>query len=165
MMLLAQLFRIAGSVFGLSADKSNNTKKVFLYNGISNLLCAIQYFLLNAISGGITSIIAIFRNLIFYKYKEKVTVKELLMYFLILILLSIYSINGIISVIPVLLVIIYSTALYTKNIYTIKYAVLITCVLEIIYDAVYKAYAGIFVCILDIILVSISLYKLKKQTK
>ena len=162
MILMAQFFRIIGSIFSIISDKSNDTKKIFLYNSISNLFCSIQYFLLNAISGGITSIIAILRNIIFYKYKEKVTIKELLMYFLILIIFSIRSINGLVSIIPILLVIIYSTSLYTKNIYTIKYAIIITCLLEIIYDAVYKAYVGIFVCVLDIFLVSISLYKIKK---
>lgn len=165
MYLLAQIFRTIGAVFAINSDKSNNTKKIFIYNGIGNFFIAIQYFLLDAVTGGISNLIAILRNFIFYKYKEEVGIKELLIYFTILIMFNYSCFTGTISMIPVLTVIIYSSALYTKNPSTIKHAVLISCFMEIIYDIVFKAYVGVIISIIDIILVTISLNKLKKTSK
>ena len=120
MIFLAQIFKIIGSIFCLIADKSNNTKKIFLFNSISNLFSSFQYFLLNAITGAISSLLAILRNIVLYKYKNKVKVIDLILYFIIIILFNIFEFDNIISIIPVLLVIIYSTALYTNKILNIK---------------------------------------------
>ena len=163
MILIAQILRVIAAVFSILSDKSTSIKKIFLYNGINNLFCSISYFCMNAITGGISALLALFRNILFYQYKEKVTIGAVLMYFLVIILFNVSSINGIISCIPALLVIIYTSALYTKNTLYIKYACIITSLLEIIYDYVYSIYVGIFVCVLAIILTSYSIYKLGKK--
>ena len=162
-LILAQIFRIIGSVFSISSDKSTNIKKIFLFNGISNVFCSISYFCMNAITGAISSILALFRNIMFYKYKEKVTIGALILYFIIIILFNLNSITGFISFIPILLVIIYTSALYTKKPLTIKYSIITVCLLEIIYDYVYSIYVGIIVCVLDMILVSYSICKMSKK--
>ena len=163
MILIAQILRVIAALFSILSDKAINIKKIFLYNGINNLFCGISYFCMNAITGGISAFLALFRNILFYQYKEKVTIKEVLLYFVIIILFNISSINGIVSCIPALLVIIYTSALYTKNTLYIKYACIITSLLEIIYDYVYCIYVGIFVCVLAIILTSYSIYKLDNK--
>lgn len=165
MILLAQIFKIIGSIFNLIADKANNTKKIFIFNSISNLFNGVQYFLLNAITGAISSILAILRNIVLFKYKNDIKVIDLIIYFMIIILFNIYEFTNIISIIPVLLVIIYSTALYTNKILNIKYSIIIVCILEIIYDYIYYAYVGIIVCIIDIIITTISIKELKKEEK
>lgn len=69
--------------------------------------------------------------------------------------------DGIITLLPIFLILFYSIALYIGKVIIIKYAVILTCLLEIIYDYYYQAYVGIIFCIVDIILVIISIYKLK----
>ena len=59
MMLTAQILRLGAAVFTMMSDKTTEKSKIFLYNGIGNLLCGIQYFLLNAITGGICCILAL----------------------------------------------------------------------------------------------------------
>ena len=161
--ILAQVFRIIGSIFSIWSDKSNDLKKIFWLNGIANLFCGISYFCVDAITGGLSSILAIFRNVIFYKWKEKLNIIVLLIYFAILIAFNITGINGILSFIPILLVIIYTAALYTKNPLYIKYAIITTCLLEIVYDYIYDVYVGIAVCIIDTILVIYSMIKMKNK--
>lgn len=165
MIIIAQIIRLIGSVFGLIADKSDEPKKIYLFNGVFNLANAIQYFLLGAITGAISSFIAIFRNVLFYKYKSKVPIIVILIYFLITVLLNIPGYVGLISLIPILLVIIYTIALYAGNILFFKCANITIYILEIIYDIVYDAYVGIIICIIDLIVVTISLVKLKKESK
>ena len=160
---LAQIFRIIGSIFSILSDTSNNTKRIFSFNAIANVFCGIQYFLLNAFTGFMGCAIAIPRNIIFYKYKNKVPLFILIIYFIITILINIPSVDSLISAIPILLVLIYTYALYVADKEFIKWSVIFICVLEIIYDIKYNAYIGIIVCFLDIVLVSISLVKLYKK--
>ena len=163
MILTAQILRIIAAVFSILSDKTTNIKRIFLYNGINNFFCSISYFCMNAITGGISALLALSRNILFYKYKEKVTIGAVLMYFLVIILFNISSINGFVSCIPALLVIIYTSALYTKNTIYIKYACIITSLLEIIYDYVYGVYVGIIVCIIAAVLSTYSLIKIEKD--
>ena len=165
-MVLAQFFRAISSVFEIIADRENNTKKIFLYNGIYNLLCSVQYFLLGAFTGGICSILAIVRNIIFLMCKNKKTLFVVLpIYFLAVILISIGEFDGLISVIPILLIMMYSTALAIGNVYLLKYVIILVMLLEMFYDYYCKAYVGILVCLVDIVIVSISIVKLKKELK
>lgn len=162
--IIANVMRIIGSLFGMISDSNNDIKKMSIYNGISNLFCAVQYFLLGAITGGISRIVSILRNYLFYKYKNQVSTVALILYFTFLILINYTSITSLMTFIPVLLVIVYTIGLYSSNKIVLKYSILITCVLEIIYDMHYQAYAGVFFCALDAILVLISLEKIYKKS-
>ncbi len=163
-MLIAQITRCIGSVFMIMADESNDKKKIFLYNEIGNAFCAIQYFLLGAITGAVCSLAAILRNIMFDKMK-KVPVIILLLYFLFVYACGFGNYSDFISYIPVLLVVIYTLGLYSQAVVIIKYSVILVCLLEIIYDVVVDAYVGIAFCVIDIIVVTISLIKLKKKSK
>lgn len=163
-LILAQIFRLISSFFYISGDKSNNRKKIFTYNGIYNFFSGIQYFLLNAITGAICSFLAIIRNIVLYKNAKKVPIWGMVIYLMIILVLNLLIYDKPISLLPVLLVFIYSIALYIGDIMIIKYSVILVCLIEIIYDIYYKAYVGIAVCIIDIILVIISMFKIKKNT-
>ena len=86
-----------------------------------------------------------------------------LSYLLIVLFLNLLIYDGLITILPFFLVLFYSIALYIGKVKYIKYSVIITCLLEIVYDFYYHAYVGIIVSILDIILVTISMYKMKKK--
>ena len=165
LMVIAQIVRIAAAIFCIIADHSNNRKKMLVFNAIYNFLNGVHYALLNAITGAISSIITVLRNVIFYVFKKRVPVAVLLVYFIIVILINLGSINSPISIIPVFLVMIYSTALYIGNLWGIKIAVIITCSLEIIYNIYVGAYVGIAACVIDIIFVIIPMRKLKQLQK
>ena len=160
--VLAQVFKIISAFFGIAADKSSNRKKIYLYNAISNFFSGVQYYFLNAIAGAISSFVAIFRNVIFYKYQKKVPLYVLILFLIGLILINCGSYVNYLSIIPVSLVVLYTVALYINKVRIIKYVVIITCLLEIVYDVYYLAYAGIVVCVIDTILVIRSLIVDKK---
>ena len=164
-LIFAQVFRLISSVFYLAGDRSNNKKKIYSFNAIYNFFNGIQYLLLNAITGALCSFLAILRNIFLYRYGKKVPIWSFVSYLLIVLVLNLFVYDGLISILPFFLVLFYSVALYTGNIRYIKYSIIITCLLEIIYDVYYKAYVGIIVSIIDIILVTISLYKLNKRKK
>ena len=103
-MVIAQIVRVAAAIFCIIADHSNNRKKMLIFNAIYNFLNGVHYALLNAITGAISSIITVLRNVIFYVFKKRVPVAVLLVYFIIVILINLGSINSPISMIPVFLV-------------------------------------------------------------
>ena len=160
---LAQIFRLISSVFYLAGDRSNKKKKIYTFNGIYNFFSGIQYLLLNALTGALCSFLAILRNIFLYRYGKKVPIWSFVSYLLIVLVLNLFVYDGLITILPFFLVLFYSIALYIGNVRYIKYSIIITCLLEIIYDVYYKAYVGIVVSIIDIVLVSISLYKLNKR--
>lgn len=161
--VLAQIFRLISSIFYLAGDRSNNKKKIYTCNGIYNFFSGVQYLLLNAITGAICSFLAILRNIFLYKYGKKVPIFGFITYLVIVLILNLLVYDGLITILPFFLVLFYSIALYIGNVMIIKYSVILTCLLEIIYDIYYLAYVGIIVSILDIILVTISIYKLKNN--
>ena len=165
MFILAQIIRLVSAVFEVMADAANSKKHIYIYNGIYNFLAAISYFMLNAFTGGIGCLAAILRNVLFYKSKDKVNVFVLIGYLLFVLVLTLIDVPNIIAFIPFLLVAIYTLGLYSNNVKTIQYCILIVGVLEIIYDFVCKSYAGIAICVFDMIIVVISMFKEKKEGK
>ena len=163
MFITAQIFRFLSAIFMIIADKSSDTKKIYLYNGISNFLSSMQYYLLGAISGAVTSMAAILRNIIFYKSGDKKPIVALIIYLIFICLLVIPTYDGLISLLPTVMVIVYTLAIYGKDVIKIKYAIIIAMSLEVIYDIHYYAYVGLVVSIIDIIVVIISLIKYKKK--
>ena len=164
-LILAQIFKLISSYFYVVGDRSNNKKKIFTYNGIYNFFSGVQYLLLNAITGAICSFLAILRNIFLYKYGKRVPLWGFMLYLIIVISLNLLAYDGLITLWPIFLILFYSIALYIGKVKIIKYSVILTCLLEIIYDIYYKAYVGIAVSVLDIILVTISLYKLNNSEK
>jgi hypothetical protein len=161
MIIAAQFIKLLSSIFEIMADRANNKNKMLIYNGIYNTLSGIQYLLLNAITGALCSFLTIIRNIIMYIFKKDTPLYIVIIYFILLFFINLNSINSLLTFLPVLLVMIYTMALYTNDIKVIKISVIITCSLEIIYDYVFHAYVGIAVCIIDIILVALSMKKIK----
>ena len=160
-LVIANIFRILAAIFDIMAANTNNTKKIYLYNGIYNFLLGIQYALLNAIAGAISSFAAILRNIIFHKRKGSIF--ALIIYLVFVILINIPAYDGIISILPIIMVFMYTISIYRAKVIGIKYTVIITCALEIIYDIYYAAYMGAILCVINIIVVVISLIRIKRS--
>ncbi len=162
-LIIAYILCVIGSFFSVLSDKSNNGRKILIYNGIANVFCGFHYFLLGGISGAITSFAAIVRNITFHRYKGKIPLQMILGYFVFLILVSYTSVTSFLTFIPVSLVIIYTIGLCCNDKNILKACILLTSFLEIIYDIKYKAYVAIGVCIINIILVTISIMKIDRR--
>ena len=67
MIYVAQVFGFLGITLWILSIQQKSGEKILLTQLISNLLYALQYFLLAAYSGFITYVLATFRCFIFYK--------------------------------------------------------------------------------------------------
>lgn len=162
---LAHIFRGLGAFTTFNTARETNKKRIILSNSLSNILISIQYILLGAITGGIVNILTLVRNLFIHKFGKKIPLSIMLFYFLILLIISYNSINNFMDFIPLILIIIYSLGLYTDDSLKIKYATILVCLLELPYDYYYKAYVGLFACIIEIGIAYSSLIQIRNNKK
>lgn len=159
MIFLANLLRLFSFFISVKSNTEDDMQSITKYNGIANFLCSIQYFLIGAYTGGVTSLIAVLRNILFYKYKNKVPLYVMIIYFIFLILTNIPILSSIVTYLPLIMVFIYSIGLYVQNAKFMKAVIIFVGILSLIYDIYYMVIIGVVQDIINLILVLISLKK------
>ena len=141
--IIAQILGIIVFITGVISYSKKETKQVYLYNGLTNGLCVIEYVLLGAYTGAISCLIATIRNIIFINYKKKIPLSYLVIYLVVAVLINSLFIKSFIDIIPVFNIVIFSIALWTKNIRHIKVTGIMTCTNGVIFNTYKQAYTSI----------------------
>lgn len=131
--------------------------------GISNIFNLIHYLLLGAITGGITKVIAIFRDL-FIIIKDKYSFKSyipLLIFIVIYVLVGLYLYTDIYSIFPLVAAIIYLVPVWNGNEMVIKITALLCYFLWLCYNVVVFSVAGIISNVISIISTMLAIKKKK----
>jgi len=168
MNIMAQIFgTIAVMLMFLSYQKKS--KKGFLKVQIfSNIFFGLQYFVLNAISALSSNIISAIRTIIFYKYEKsekRIPISFLIIFEIIIILLGIYSYNGLYSIIPVFIAGLYTYGTWQEKINTTYIIGIIASILWIYYNSLVGAYVAIIGSVIELIGSALGLIKLKTGKK
>lgn len=142
--IMAQLFSLAGLILSVYSTQQEAKNKIMLFNSLSNAACCIQYLLLGALTGAISSIIATSRNIIFKRFNDKVPIYILLIYYIVTLLLNYNAFNGIISFIPVFNIMLYGYGIWQNDIKFLKIIIIIVSVTGFIYDIVNLAFVSCF---------------------
>lgn len=164
-LIIAQVLGVIILIVDIYGMTKLTTEKVYLFNALGNGLAVIQYLLLGAWTGALCCLIAVLRNIVFSKYKDKVPLSFLLIYILIVILFNFSLIHSWVDLIPLINIIIYAIALWTKNIINIKVVGFATCIDGVIYDYSKRAYVTIIKELLDGIIAIRCIYLLIKDNK
>lgn len=134
---------------------------------LSNILNLIHYFLLGAYSGCITKLLAIFRDY-FIILKEKHSKLSNILYLFIFIMLyvvaSIFTYNGILSILPLLAALIYIIFIWNGNEIIIKKVAFFCYFLWLVYNIFVFSIAGIVSNIIAIISTFVAIINIKKKT-
>ena len=134
---------IALVILIISFYKDTKTQ-LLKYQIFSSLLYIVQYIFLGAYTVCLMSLICIIRNYIFKHYdKNKVPMYWLIFIIILMIILSMFTFNGFMSLIPMFESILYSVALWDGNLKVIRLAEIISCLLYIIYNIYVRAYIGL----------------------
>ena len=121
----------------------NNKKGLLKYQLISNLFYAIQYLFLQAYTGFATHVMCVVRNYIYSKYENgKIPLNILIAIICSLVILTIWGYDGPSSILPSLGVIIFTCALYQKNMTIVRLGEVFGVLLCVIYNFIVKAYSG-----------------------
>ncbi len=154
MFAVAQLCGFLGVIFwGLSVQQKSQSKILFIQL-LANILYGIQYLLLSAYSGAAMYAIACVRTFLFYekrKNNKDIPIYWLFIFLFITIISSILTYNGLVSLIPSAIVILYTIFMYMKDPIWIKRSFLFVPVIEITYNLIVHAYVAILGAIFELI--------------
>ena len=165
MFYIAQLFGIIALVVLIMSFQKNKKDTLLKYQIFSSLLFALQYLFLNAISGCLMNLMTMIRNLIYKKFNDKIPILYLILVIICMIILSLMSYNGIISLLPTLAVILYSIALWQKNLTITRITEIISCSLFIIYNIKVLAISGLISTFIEMFsaIIAICKFDIKKS--
>lgn len=125
------------------------------------------YIMKGAISGWLMEILEELKNIILLTYEKKKKKVPFIIYILLilsLILVAIFAYDGLVSLVPIIINVIYFISSYFKNPQYIRYSILICAFLWIIFNYSIGAYLIIFGNAFEIIFALYSILKYKKST-
>lgn len=150
--IIAQAFGLAGLVCTITANYQNKKDKLLIFQILANLLCFIQYVLLNALAAASSFFVAINRCLIFYGFdkKGKNKSKLVLVFFSILIvILGLLSYKDLFSLIPIITAIFYTYGVWQDDLKKFRIIAFVVPITWIIYNVHVGAYVGVILTIIE----------------
>lgn len=144
--IISQIIGFIAIIFSLTAYH-RKTKKTILRNMIiSNVLNLFHYLLLGAFSGCLTKLLAVFRDyfiILKEKYPKLSNVFYLLIFITIYLFTTIFTYNGIISILPLLAATIYIIFIWNGNEIKIKKTAFFCYFLWLIYNIFVLSISGV----------------------
>ena len=133
--IIAQIIGIFALIVLMLSFQKNEKKTLLKYQIFSSFLYALQYVFLGAYTGSLMNLTCMARNIIFNKYNnKKIPIYWLLLIITLMIIFSLITYIGIISLLPMFAVILYSIAIWYGNLKLIRCTEVISCSLFIIYN-------------------------------
>ena len=159
---------IIGQILGFVAFISYQvkTEKQLLF--VHLLTCAVfsvHYYLLGAIPAAILNGVGVIRNIVYYN-KDKSFYKPRLfpiLFAVIMLILGIYSSNGIHSVLIVGGLVINTLCLSFRNPQNVRKSVLLTCLMVLVYDVIEHSVGGVVYESVAIISAIIGLIRFRRK--
>lgn len=166
--IISQIFAILSIVFDLAAAQRRKKTDLLKMDTIAAFCSSLHYAFLGAWSGLVSKIITTVRNgLAFYQTAHKRKDNKLLLTIFVLayVVMGILTFNSIFSILPILAPTIYTIIIYTSDVQKIRYAVVISNLLWLIYDIHLLSIAGIVAEAIIIINGLIAIYRYRKKKK
>ena len=166
--ILAQICGVIALILTVVSVQFKTKEKIVMCFVFANLVVTIQFFLLNAITGAVISIINTIRCIIFYYYKKKdkkPSLIILLIFEIVAIVSGMMSWQNMWSVIPIIVTLIYTYGLWQDNVKVIRITTAVVGLGWAIYNVMVMAYVGAIQEISQFVSAMIALIKNKKETK
>lgn len=158
---MGQFLGFIYAIFLILSNFGKTTKQILFLQTISFFFKTLHYYLLGGISGFLTSLISMIRNIIFYKIKEsKIWTTSFIIIYLII---GFLTLNSLFSLLPVFATITYTLIInYDKPNY-LRYGMIITSISWLAYNIYIISYSGIIIQIIMLISNIIAIIKLDKK--
>ena len=166
--ILAQICGGIALVLTVISVQFKSKEKIVMCFILANIVVAIQYFLLNALTGAVISIINAIRCIVFYIYKKKnlkPSIYILLLFEVVAITCGIISWQNNWSIIPIVVTVLYTYGLWQDNVTVIRISAGIVGFGWTVYNLIVQAYVGAIQEAAQTISSIISLIRGKKAQK
>ena len=164
--IIAQTFGVIALILTVISIQFKTKEKIVMCSVLANIVVAIQFFLLDAITGGVISIINAIRCIVFYIYKKKdlkPSIITLIIFEIVAIISGCISWQNIWSLIPILVTVLYTYGLWQDNVKVIRITTGIVGGGWAIYDLIVKAYVGALQETSQLISAIIAIYRNKNK--
>ena len=168
MFIFAQILGGIALLILILSFQKNEKQTLLKYQIGSSVFFAAQYLCLQAYSGCLINIACIIRNILFKNYTgKKIPIYYLIFIICIMIVLSLFSYVGPISLLPCIACVLYSCSLWQDNLKITRIVEVISCSLYIIYNIKVLAYVGLFSTIIQLVSALVAIYRfdVKKDYK
>ena len=166
--ILAQIIGFIAFFVSLIAYHRKDKKNILINMITANIINLFHYLLLGAYSGCITKLLAIFRDcfIIFKKNCNNFLNYFYLLFFIILyIIASIFTFNGILSILPLLAALIYTIFIWNGNELRLKKIAFICYFIWLIYNIFVMSISGIVSNVISIVSTLIAIKNEKRRCK
>ena len=166
--IMAQIMGVLALIFLAYSFQNDNKKTLLKFQIISSFLYAMQYLFLGAFTGCVMNIVCMVRNYLFKEYGDiEISLKWLLIIISAMSLLTMFTFDGLISLLPFLAVFSFTISLWIGNLRLIRIVEAIAAVLFIIYSIYVYAIAGVFAYSFELSTVLFAIYRfdIKKSKK
>lgn len=158
--IISQVLTIISYIFLASTYHVKERKTVLKLNCISQIAFIVAYIFLGAWSGLMMAIVALARNIIYIidenkngtrENTNKIDIAILVIMYIICILSAVFTYEGIFSLLPIIATMLYTYAVFQKNIKTYKLLGIPTEILWTCYNIYIKSIVGI---VLEVIMLT-----------
>ena len=158
---MAQILGFIYALFLMLSNFGKTTKQILLLQTVSFFFKGIHYYLLGGISGFLTSIVSMIRNIIFTKIKSNKmwTIIFILIYLVIGFLT--YTTFG--TLLPIIATIFYTIIVNKNNPSYLRWGMFITSVIWLLYNIYIISYGGIITQVVILVSNIIAIIKLDKK--
>lgn len=166
--ILAQIIGFIAFFVSLIAYHRKDKKNILINMIIANIINLVHYLLLGAYSGCITKLLAIFRDcfIIFKKnYNNFLNYFYLIFFIILYIIASIFTFNGILSILPLLAALIYTIFIWNGNELRLKKIAFICYFIWLIYNIFVMSISGIVSNVISIVSTLIAIKNEKRRCK
>lgn len=166
--IISQIFAVLSIIFDLVAAQRRKKVDLLKMDTLAAFCSSLHYVFLGAWSGLASKIITTIRNaLAVYQttHKNKKNKLILIVFVLAYIIMGILTFNSFFSILPILAPSIYTIVIYTSDVKKIRYAVVISNLLWLIYDIHLLSIAGILAETIIIINGLVAIYRYRKKNK
>ena len=163
--IVAQTLGVVAVLLGFISYQVKNDRQLLFVHMLTCAVFSVHYSLLGAIPAAVLNGVGIIRDIVYY-YKDKGFYKPKLfpvMFAVIMLILGIYSSNGIHSVLVIAGLVINTVCLSFKNVQNVRKSVLITCPMVLIYDIIEHSYGGVIYESVAIISAVIGIVRFRKK--
>ena len=141
-----QLIGFIGVAFFIVSYQIKSNKALFLFQLIGSLVFCIQFFIMGALSGALSLVVNIIRNLLLVKVNEWKWVKSkwtLAAIIAILAAITAYTWAGPMSLLPFISVAVTSIGYWTNNAQKIRLSQMIGSPTVLVYDLLIRSWGGV----------------------
>lgn len=144
--LAIQAIGFVGVAFFIASYQIKSNKALFLCQMIGCGIFCVQFFIMGAYTGAVSLIINIIRNLLLVKRKEWKWVDRkstMLVILALLTAMTIYTWDGIISLLPFIMVAVTTVGYWTNNAQKIRLSQFIGSPCVLLYDVLIRSWGGV----------------------